>query len=53
MQNRATRNGYRVCKIGLTMVIRLGLPLLNYMAPVEKKIIGFKEIIMGFKEMSL
>ena len=35
------------------MVIRIGLPLLNVMAPVEKQIIGVKEIIIRFKEMSL
>ena len=53
VQTRVTRIVYRVCKLGLAMVIRLGLPLLNYMDPMENQIIGFKEIIIGFKEMSL
>ena len=43
-QTRVTRNGYRVCKLGLAMAIRIGLPLLNYMDPMEKQIIEFKEM---------
>ena len=53
MQTRGTMIGCRVCKLGLEMVIRLVLPLFNVMDPVVKQIIGVKEIIIGFKEMSL
>ena len=53
VQNRVTRIGDKVFKLGLEMGISLQLTLLNYMAPVEKQIIGFKEIIIRFKEMSL
>ena len=44
VQTRVTRIGYRVSMIELEMVIRLGLPLLNYTAPVQKQIIGFEEM---------
>ena len=53
VQNWVNRIGYRVCNIGLEIVIELGLPLFNIMAPVEKQIIRVKEIIIEFKEMSL
>ena len=53
VQTWVNRIGYRVCKLGLETVIRLRSPFLNVTTPMEKHIIRVKEIIIGFKKMSL